>query len=179
MGCIGQRDCNVRGMTINPISSLPLTLFPPANNNQTTSLNPTSVTQTQNDSPDISPAARFLSALQQIQQQDPSRFQQILSQITAQLQTAATNAASQGNSTRADQLNQLATQFQSAASNGQLPSVQTLQQAGLTGHHGHHGGHHHGGGQTSQTNPLSAFQQTADADSQSTLASIFTQNLQS
>ena len=78
-------------MTINPISSLPLSLLQPAsnNNNTTANLNPASVSQPQGDSPDISPAAQFLSMLQQIQQQDPTQFQQIISQITTQLQTAA------------------------------------------------------------------------------------------
>ncbi len=166
-------------MTINPISSLPLSLLQPASNNNTTAnLNPVSVSQPQGDSPDISPAAQFLSMLQQIQQQDPAQFQQIISQITTQLQTAAKNAANGGDTSRADRLNQLASQFQSAASNGQLPSVQTLQQAGLAGHHGHHHGGGHHGGHTSQTDPLNAFQQNTNADSQP-LASIFTQNTQS
>ena len=167
-------------MTINPISSLPLSLLQPAsnNNNATANLNPASVSQPQGDSPDISPAAQFLSMLQQIQQQDPAKFQQIISQITTQLQTAAKNAANGGDTSRADQLNQLASQFQSAASNGQLPSVQTLQQAGLAGHHGHHHGGGHHGGHTSQTDPLSAFQQNTNADSQP-LTSIFTPNTQS
>ena len=167
-------------MTINPISSLPLSLLQPAsnNNNTTANLNPASVSQPQGDSPDISPAAQFLSMLQQIQQQDPTQFQQIISQITTQLQTAAKNAANGGDTSRADQLNQLASQFQSAASNGQLPSVQTLQQAGLAGHHGHHHGGGHHGGHTSQTDPLSAFQQNTNVDSQP-LTSIFTPNTQS
>lgn len=165
-------------MNINAISSLPLGLLQPAsNNNNTANLNPASVSQPQGDTPDISPAAQFLSMLQQIQQQDPAKFQQIISQITTQLQTAAKNAANGGDTSRADQLNQLASQFQSAASNGQLPSVQTLQQAGLGGHHGHHHGGHHGG-HTTQTDPLSAFQQNTNADSQP-LTSIFTQNTQS
>jgi hypothetical protein len=156
-------------MNINPVSSLPLSLLQPANNTVTANSNVTSINGTPSDSPDISPAARFLSMLQQIQQQDPTLFKQITSQIATRLETEAKNASSQGNSSQANQLNQLATEFQNAANTGQLPSAQSLQQAGLGGHHhGHHG--HHGSGQASQVDPLAAQTTT---DSQSLLTSIF------
>jgi hypothetical protein len=144
-------------MNIHAISSMPFNLLQPAEHTHQAKLHAASVSQPPSDSPDISPAAQFLSMLQKIQQTNPAMFQQIVSQITTKLQTAAKNAAIHGDPSRADQLNQLASQFQTAAGNGQLPSVQTLQEAGLAGHHGHHHGVHHTG-QSSQTNPFSAFQ---------------------
>lgn len=139
-------------MVISSLSSLLPISLQPGNGVNRTSPNPFSASQTQSDSPSISPAASFLSMLQQVQQQNPNLFKQITSQIATQLQNQAKAATAQGNSTQASQLNQLATEFQNASSTGQLPSAQALQQAGFgTQHHGHHG-HHHGGGSSSSTN---------------------------
>jgi hypothetical protein len=156
-------------MTIHPVSSL-LSLLQPANNTVAVNSSATLVSGSPGDSPDISPAARFLSMLQQIQQQDPSLFKQITSQIAMRLETEAKNASSQGNSSQANALNQLATEFQNAANTGQLPTAQSLQQAGLGGHHYGHHGHHHSG-QAGQVDPLTAQTTT---DSQSLLTSILT-----
>jgi hypothetical protein len=113
----------------------------------------------------ISPAASFLNELSQLQQQNPDQFSQVLTQITDRLKQAAQDASSKGDAQKAGELNQLATAFQNAASSGQLPTVQQLQQAGLTGHHHHHGGHHHGGGAKPQsaTTPSSTDQSTTAA----------------
>jgi hypothetical protein len=89
--------------------------------------------------------ALFLSTLQQVQQQSPDQFKQITANIAAKLQQAAKDAQSQGNSARANELNQLASQFQNASTTGQMPTVQSLQQAGMSGYH-HHGGHQHTNG---------------------------------
>jgi hypothetical protein len=92
------------------------------------------------------------------------------------MQTAAATAQSNGNTTEASQLNQLATQFQNASQSGQLPSAQSLQQAGLGGHHGGH--HHHSGGAsqsatgTDASNPLSAYQPQFSAPSTDPLAAL-------
>jgi len=133
-------------MTINPLSSLlPVTLQTGTGISRT-SPNPFSTNQTEAsaDTPSISPAASFLSMLQQVQQSNPGLFKQITQQIAKQFQAHATAAANQGDATRANQLKQLATEFQNSSSTGELPSAQALQESGFGTHHGHHG-HHHGG----------------------------------
>jgi hypothetical protein len=103
----------------------------------------TSASSSVSQSPDnsrLSPFAQLMSELQQLQQSDPSKYQQVTSQIATNLQTASQTAAAAGDTTAATQLNQLATDFSSASKNGQLPNVQDLAQA-VGGHHHHH--HHH------------------------------------
>ena len=113
-------------MTIHPLTSLLPVTLQPGNAINRTSPNPfsTAKTETPVDSPSISPAASFLSMLQQVQQQNPSLFKQITAQMAKQLQAQATAAAAQGNSTQASQLKQLATEFQNSSTTGQLPSAQ-------------------------------------------------------
>lgn len=123
------------------------------------------------DTSGVSPTARFLNQLSEPQQQNPDQFGQAIAQITARLKQAAQQASDSGNSQRADQLNQLATAFQTAASGGQLPSAQQLQEAGFGGQHHHGGHHHHGGGHANLLNAIQA--QSSDSDSNSVLASIF------
>jgi hypothetical protein len=105
--------------------------------------NPGNTTQTaavqQSDGSQLSPLAQVLSTLQQLQQSNPTEYQQVTQQIATNLQNAAQTAQSQGNTTAADQLNQLAKDFTTASQSGQLPNVQDLAQA--TGGHHHH--HHH------------------------------------
>jgi hypothetical protein len=93
----------------------------------------------QSDGSQLSPLAQVLSTLQQLQQSNPTEYQQVTQQIATNLQNAAQTAQSQGNTTAADQLNQLAKDFTTASQSGQLPNVQDLAQA--TGGHHHH--HHH------------------------------------
>lgn len=99
---------------------------------------------------------------QQLQQSNPSQYQQVTQQIATNLQSAAQTAQSEGNTGEANQLNQLASDFTSASQNGQLPNVQDLAKA-LGGHH-HHGGHHHSraastdSSDSSSSQLLSAFQ---------------------
>ena len=158
-------------MNINPVSPLPslhevgtLTLNDP--------LPPTFQSATQpSDTSGVSPAAQFLNQLSQLQQQNPDQFGQAITQITDRLKQAAQVASNNGNSQRADQLNQLATAFQTAAAGGQLPTPQQIQQAGLGGHQHHHGGHHHGGGHSSLLNAIQT--QSSDSDPNSVLTSIF------
>jgi hypothetical protein len=93
----------------------------------------------QSDGSQLSPLAQVLSTLQQLQQSNPTQYQQVTQQIATHLQKAAQTAQSQGNTTAANQLNQLAKDFTTASQSGQLPNVQDLAQA--TGGHHHH--HHH------------------------------------
>lgn len=115
--------------------------------------------------------ALFLSTLQQLQQQSPDQFKQITANLAAKLQLAAKDAQSQGNSAWANELNQLANQFQTASTTGQMPTVQSLQQAGMSGHH-HHGGHHHAT-EASQSDLSSIFQPQNTSTNSQDLTSIF------
>jgi hypothetical protein len=90
------------------------------------------------DSGQLSPFAQLLSTLQQLQQSNPTEYQQVTQQIATNLQSAAQNAQNDGNSSAAGQLNQLATDFTSASKNGQLPNIQDLAKAIGGGHHHHH-----------------------------------------
>jgi len=89
----------------------------------------------------ISPAASFLSQLDQIQQQSPAQYSNVASSMATQLQADAAAAQNDGNTAQAKTLTQLATEFQNSAQSGQVPSAQVLQKA-LAGHHGRHHGHH-------------------------------------
>lgn len=123
------------------------------------------------DNNQLSPFAQIASTLQQLQQSNPSQYSQVTKQIAANLQTAAQTAQSEGNTTQANQLNQLASDFTSASTSGQLPNLQDLANA-TAGHHHHH---HFGGNQflsalqtsnsgstasNTSTNPLSIIQST-------------------
>lgn len=91
------------------------------------------------DNGQLSPFADLLSTLQQLQQSNPSQYQQVTQQIATNLQTAAQTAASQGDTAAANQLTQLSKDFSQASQNNQLPNVQDLARV-LGGHHHHH--HH-------------------------------------
>ena len=95
----------------------------------------------QPDSSNLSPFAQLMSTLQQLQQSDPTKYQQVTQQIATNLQNASQTAAANGNSAAATQLSQLSTDFSNASKNGQLPNVQDLAQAVASHAHGHH--HHH------------------------------------
>ena len=116
----------------------------------------------QPDNTQLSPYAQITTELQQLQQSDPAKYQQVTQQIATNLQTAAQTATADGNSTQATQLNQLATDFTSASQSGQLPNMQDLAQAVGGGHHHHH--HFH------------AASSDADSSSSSTTSSSGTSN---
>jgi hypothetical protein len=158
------------GMNITAISNLLPTLLQTSNSSATGQTSQTSLDPSTASDTSISPLARFLSLLQQLQQEDPNKFKQVVSGIADRLRELAKTAAANGNSSQADQINKLADQFQNAAKDGQLPTAQDLEQAGLSIHH-HHGRHHHG--QESAANLLSQFeQQASDSNSNSLLTSI-------
>jgi len=107
--------------------------------NSSSSTGTSSVTA-QSENGQLSPFAQVMSTLQQLQQSNPTEYQQVTQQIATNLQSAAQTATADGNSTQATQLNQLATDFTSASQSGQLPNIQDLAQAMSGGHHHHH--HH-------------------------------------
>jgi len=105
--------------------------------NSSSSTGTSSVTA-QSENGQLSPFAQVMSTLQQLQQSNPTEYQQVTQQIATNLQSAAQTATADGNSTQATQLNQLATDFTSASQSGQLPNIQDLAQAMSGGHHHHH-----------------------------------------
>jgi hypothetical protein len=97
----------------------------------------------QPDNGQLSPFAQVISSLQQLQQSNPTEYQQVTQQIATNLQSAAQSATNEGNTSAASQLNTLASDFTTASQNGQLPNISDLAQAiGGGGHHHHHHGHH-------------------------------------
>src|SRR5277367_4300771 len=70
----------------------------------------------------ISPFGQVVSTLQQLQQSNPTQYRQIAQQSATNLQKAAQTAQAGGNSTAANELNQLATDFSNGSQSGQLPS---------------------------------------------------------
>jgi hypothetical protein len=107
--------------------------------------------QSESDSSHLSPFAQLVSALQELQQADPTEYKQFTAQVGANLQSEAQTVQRQGNPGVASQLTQLAADFTGASQTGQLPNLQDLAEAvggggsdsgaGGGGHRGHH--HHH------------------------------------
>jgi hypothetical protein len=100
----------------------------------------TSSVTAQPENGQLSPFAQVMSTLQQLQQSNPTEYAQVTQQIATNLQSAAQTATSDGNTSQASTLNQLATDFTNASKSGQLPNVQDLAQA-TGGHHHHHHSH--------------------------------------
>ncbi|HLH43301.1 MAG TPA: hypothetical protein VKV74_09970 [Bryobacteraceae bacterium] len=113
------------------------------------------------DSSSLSPFTQLLGALQQLQQSNPAQYSQVAGQIAQNLQSAAQTATSDGNTTAANQLNQLAADFTSASQTGQLPNVQDLA-AAIGGAHHHHGHH-----QAASSSTRSDDSNSSDANSSS------------
>jgi hypothetical protein len=98
----------------------------------------TSLSRT-SDSGQLSPFAQLVSTLQGLQQSNPGEYQQLTERIGTNLEVAAQTAQANGNTTSANQLNLLASDFTNASINGQLPNLKDLAQA-IAGsqHHYHH-----------------------------------------
>jgi hypothetical protein len=90
----------------------------------------------QSENSQTSPFAQLLSTLQQLEESNPTEYQQVTAQIVTNLQSAAQTAIADGNTSAASQLNQLATDFNNASQGGQLPNISDLAQAVAEG-----GGH--------------------------------------
>jgi hypothetical protein len=122
------------------------------------------------DNSRLSPFAQLLNTLQQLQQTDPAKYQQVTGQIATNLQSAAKTAQTDGNTASANQLNQLATDFTNASKNGQLPNVQDLAQA-VGGYHRHH--HAHPAGGDSDSSSTTAANSTGPSQTLSQLLAAF------
>jgi hypothetical protein len=141
-----------------------------------------STLQTQPDNTQLSPFAQLMSTLQQMQQSNPTEYQQVTHQIATNLQSAAQTATQDGNTSAASQLNQLSTDFTNASTSGQLPNIQDLAQA-VGGGGGHH--HHHhmpaassdsDSSSTSSTSTASANASTSSSNPLSSLLAAFQSN---
>jgi hypothetical protein len=136
-----------------------------------------SATSTQSDSGQISPLAQLLSTLQQLEESNPTQYQQVTAQIATNLQSAAQTATTDGNTSAASQLNQLATDFNNASQSGQLPNISDLAQA-VGGGGGHHHHHHHvssssSSSDTSSDSSSSSSSATSTSNSDSFLSQLF------
>jgi len=78
------------------------------------------------DSSQLSPLAQIVSALQLLQENNRSQYQQVTQKIAANLGTAAQTATATGETAAAKQLHQLATDFTTASVSGELPDLQGL-----------------------------------------------------
>ncbi len=170
----GLQTADTISMSINPLSSasnsyiqsLMANALGGSSSSSSTSkgVNSSSLLNLQ-DNNSLSPFAQMLSTLQQLQQSNPTQYQQVTKQISSALQSAAQTAQSDGNTAAANQLNQLATDFSSASKSGQLPNVQDLAQAVQGGHHHHgHGGHHHDSDASSSSSSTSSDSSTQTAN---------------
>ena len=83
----------------------------------------------QADNSQLSLFSQVLGTLQQLQQNNPTQYQQVTQQIATNLQSAAQTATSQGNTNAASQLTKLAADFTNASTSRQLPNIQDLAQA--------------------------------------------------
>lgn len=131
----------ISNLTDTYIQSI-LSSFKSSNSNSSSKgsgVDASSLTLPQDGNAQLSPFAQVMSTLQQLQQSNPTQYRQVTSQIATNLQSAAQTATTDGNTTLANQLNQLATDFTNASQNNTLPNVQDLAQA-MGGGHGHH--HH-------------------------------------
>ncbi len=105
----------------------------------------------------ISGFGQLLSALQQLQTQDSTQFNQTVSQISSQLQSAAQQ---QGQSSQGNALTNLANQFQNVANTGDLSQLRL-------GHHKHDGEYGSNGQPTESSSSNNDLQQLfADIASQ-------------
>jgi hypothetical protein len=136
-----------------------------------TSTSVSATSSQQQDGGQLSPFAQLMSTLQQLQQSNPTEYKQVTQQIATNLQNAAQTATSDGNSSAASELNQLATDFTNASQSGQLPNIADLAQA-VGGHHHHH---HHASSSDSST--ASSTDSTSSTSSSSSSSSQLSQLL--
>jgi len=125
--------------SIQSLSSSYLNAFLSANPTSNTGSAASAQLEPPSDGGQMSPFAKLMSTLQQLQQSDPAKYKEVTAQIATKLQEAAKSALDNGDTKASDQLNQLAKDFSDASASGQLPNVTDLAHA--VGHHHHH---HHG-----------------------------------
>ena len=117
------------------------------------------------DSAQISAPAQLYAELQQLQTQNPAEFNQVVTNIANQLQTAAQQA---GNTPQGQFLSNLASQFQNVANGGDLSQLQPKPQ----GHHHHHTYDQNGQLQSSSASAASQTTSNGSASLQQLFTSI-------
>ena len=124
---------------------------------------PSSIPPAAGGSASISKAGDFMSKLQDLLQQDPAKFKEVVGQMAKDMKDAAGKATGDD----AKRLNALADGLSQAASTGDLSALQPKQgappgqAAGVhKGHHGH--GHRHGGGSSAVQSALQGAIATLD-----------------
>jgi hypothetical protein len=127
----------------------------------------------QSDNSQLSPFAQLMNTLQQLQQSNPTKFAQVTQQIAINLQSAAQNATSSGNTAAASQLNQLAADFSNASKTGQIPNVADLAKAMGGGHHHHHASSSGGSSSTAGSASTAATPSTSGSSASQTLSELF------
>jgi hypothetical protein len=75
----------------------------------------------------------YMKQLKELQESDPEKFKQVMSEISGKLQSAATSATEAGDSAQADMLNDLATKFSDAAETGTMPDLRPPDHGGPQG----------------------------------------------
>jgi hypothetical protein len=130
------QKCSCNGMSsissINGLSNSYLeSIIAKANQNGNSTAIQGSSNGLSTDNSQVSEFAQLMSTLQQLQQSNPTQYEQVTQQIATNLTSAAQTAQSEGNTTAANQLTQLANDFTNASQTGQMP---------VGGHHHHH--HH-------------------------------------
>ncbi|MGD0209919.1 MAG: hypothetical protein ABSC14_02935 [Desulfomonilia bacterium] len=107
------------------------------------------VGSSQGDSVNVSQSSQLFSQLQQLQQSDPDKFKQVMTNIAGELQSAAQGK----DGFEAKLFSDLATKFQNVANGGDISQLmpptpsssdQYTQQGSVSAKHHH--GHHHGTG---------------------------------
>jgi hypothetical protein len=181
----GDENAEEKGMSTSPLSNLSSSYLQSFLNNAlqsaglntSTTANSTGVAAASSaaSSSQLSPFAQMLSTLQQLQQSNPTEYQQVTQQIATNLQTAAQTATSEGNTTAASQLTELSTDFTNASKSGQLPNIQDLAQAIGGGHHHHH--HSHAASSDSDSDSTTNGSSTTSASSSTSTASSANQTL--
>ena len=91
----------------------------------------------------LSKPGELMAKLNQLLQQDPTKFKQVTQQISDELKSQASSASGP----QAQFLSKLSDNFAQAATSGSLASLQPPagEHSGAAGAHHHHGGHHAGG----------------------------------
>lgn len=126
----------------------------------------------QQDNSQLSPFAQLINTLQQLQQSNPTQYQQVTQEIATNLQSAAQTAQSDGNSTAANQLDQLATVFTNASQSGQPVNIQDLAQAIRGGGGGGHHHHSHAASSSSDAGTNAASSATSSSNTSQTSSQL-------
>lgn len=120
-------------MNITSLSSLVETasVSNVARNQQTQRLQSSGMPQ--DGPPEMSAIANYMQQLEQLQESDPDKFKEVSGKIAAQLKEAAASATESGDAKQAEALTDLASKFETAATDGTMPDLAPPEGAGSAG----------------------------------------------